>query len=477
MQNSLNICEQSFLLKLKAIVGSNNVVTNKTELEEFLQEKRGNFKGKSCVAVTPTNKTQVAEIVKLCNSLNVKIVTQGGNSSLVGSTVSDKNELILSLKKINKITDIKGSDFTIIADAGVKLKTLQEECKKHNLFFPFDIPSREICTLGGLASTNAGGINALKYGVFKDMVQGVEVVLADGTIINDLHSNKKRNIGASLSPLFLGAEGLNGVILSLSLKCLPLKQNELSFVASSCNVKCLLEFYSFVYTNLFDFIESFELMNKSAFLSGLKCAKITDIEQNILESNWVAIIKLTTSNKFIDLSEITKKTLKDFKNKNVKIIENTKQANKVWQARNLIHKGQKEQYKHSFKHDLAVPISKIQDLIVKGSNSCKEINQNLVPLLFGHAGDGNIHFNLCTNENLSNDAKNDIFTKLKEKLFATTIELGGTFSAEHGIGLLNKDFLLKYHSKHNEILLKIKDTLDSKHTLNNGKTVVKLWNF
>ncbi len=464
---------ENIINEFKKIVGEKNIVLDPKNLQDFLLEKRGNFTSKGKIALLPESTLQVSKVLKFCYENNIKVVVQGGNSSLVGSTVSNEDEVILSLKKLDTIESIDNKDLAIIANAGVKLKTLQNKCEENSLYFPFDIPSREVCTLAGLASTNAGGITALRYGVFKDLVQGLEIVLADGSVINDLHANKKRNIGLNLSALFLGTEGINGVITKLSLKCIPLHKKEISIAVFSHNVEDILKFYRFCHGSFFDFIESFELMNKEAFLAGKKASSIdennftADFENN----NFIALIKLTTRNEHINLKEICNKSLKQSNCSAKYLILEPNQASYTWQVRSLIHAGQKEFFTHSFKHDIAVPLSKIANIIEQGSFICNNIDKSLKPLLFGHVGDGNLHFNVCTNKVLQDNKKQEIKTKLREEIFKASLNLGGTFSAEHGIGLLNKDYLVKYHKNHNNIMVKIKKILDSKSILNNGKTV------
>ncbi len=464
---------ENIINEFKNIVGSHNVVLDSKSLKEFLLERRGNFISKGEIALLPESTLQVSKVLRFCYENGIKVVVQGGNSSLVGSTVSNKNEVILSLKNMTTIESISNKDLTIVASSGVLLKTLQEKCQKQGLFFPFDIPSREICTLAGLASTNAGGITALRYGVFKDLVQGLEVVLADGDIINDLHTNKKRNIGLNLSSLFLGTEGINGVITKLSLKCIPLHKKEISLVFASDNASDILEFYSFIHDSFFDFLESFELMNKEAFKTGKKASSLNKkVFTNDFETkDFIALIKLTTRNKHINLKEICNKSLKQSDYSAKYLILEPMQEQNAWKVRSSIHAGQKEFFTHSFKHDIAVPLSKIAAIIKQGTFICKNIDESLKPLLFGHVGDGNLHFNICTNKVLQDDEKQEIRTKLREEIFKASLNLGGTFSAEHGIGLLNKDYLAKYHKDHNNIMIKIKSILDDKNILNNGKTV------
>ena len=463
------------LQKLKNALGPKGWIEDKEIIEPYLLEERGLFRGESSLLLKPQNTEEVSKILKLCNKYNIKIVPQGGRTGLCGGTIPSENgqEIILSLERMNKIKDLNEANFTITVDAGCILNNIQNIADEKNFLFPLSLASEGSCTIGGNLSTNAGGINVLRYGMARDLVLGIEVVLANGEIWSNLTSLRKDNRGYDLKQLFIGSEGTLGIITSAVLKLFPAPRNIETALFAIPNTDAAIELLGLARNASADLLNAYELVSRIGMEMVIK--HIPGAKEPIKDKyEWYVLIEFSSSSKnnlrqqMEDLFELAlnKKIVLDGV-----IAESTQQRKDLWVLRDGLNEAQKPEG-GSIKHDISVPINNVSKFIDSASKCVKKFIPSSRVVAFGHIGDGNIHFNIS--QPLKQD-KNEFLNKWNDvnKLVFDIVEsLNGSFSAEHGIGKLKRKELQTYNPKIEIDLMKsIKSTFDPNNILNPGKVL------
>ena len=463
------------LQKLKNTLGPKGWIEDKEIIEPYLLEERGLFRGESSLLLKPQNTEEVSKILKLCNKYNIKIVPQGGRTGLCGGTIPSENgqEIMLSLERMNKIKDLNEANFTITVEAGCILNNIQNIADEKNFLFPLSLASEGSCTIGGNLSTNAGGINVLRYGMARDLVLGIEVVLANGEIWSNLTSLRKDNRGYDLKQLFIGSEGTLGIITSAVLKLFPAPRNIETALFAIPNTDAAIELLGLARNASADLLNAYELVSRIGMEMVIK--HIPGAKEPIKDKyEWYVLIEFSSSSKnnlrqqMEDLFELAlnKKIVLDGV-----IAESTQQRKELWVLRDGLNEAQKPEG-GSIKHDISVPINNVSKFIDSASKCVKKFIPSSRVVAFGHIGDGNIHFNIS--QPLKQD-KNEFLNKWNDvnKLVFDIVEsLNGSFSAEHGIGKLKRKELQTYNPKIEIDLMKsIKSTFDPNNILNPGKVL------
>ena len=463
------------LQKLKNTLGPKGWIEDKEIIEPYLLEERGLFRGESSLLLKPKNTEEVSKILKLCNEHNIKVVPQGGRTGLCGGTIPSENgqEIMLSLERMNKIKDLNEANFTITVDAGCILNNIQNIADEKNFLFPLSLASEGSCTIGGNLSTNAGGINVLRYGMARDLVLGIEVVLANGEIWSNLTSLRKDNRGYDLKQLFIGSEGTLGIITSAVLKLFPAPRNIETALFAIPNTDAAIELLGLARNASADLLNAYELVSRIGMEMVIK--HIPGAKEPIKDKyEWYVLIEFSSSSKnnvrqqMEDLFELAlnKKIVLDGV-----IAESTQQRKELWVLRDGLNEAQKSEG-GSIKHDISVPINNVSKFIDSASKCVKKFIPSSRVVAFGHIGDGNIHFNIS--QPLKQD-KNEFLNKWNDvnKLVFDIVEsLNGSFSAEHGIGKLKRKELQTYNPKIEIDLMKsIKSTFDPNNILNPGKVL------
>ena len=463
------------LQKLKNTLGPKGWIEDKEIIEPYLLEERGLFRGESSLLLKPQNTEEVSKILKLCNKYNIKIVPQGGRTGLCGGTIPSENgqEIILSLERMNKIKNLNEANFTITVEAGCILNNIQNIADEKKFLFPLSLASEGSCTIGGNLSTNAGGINVLRYGMARDLVLGIEVVLANGEIWSNLTSLRKDNRGYDLKQLFIGSEGTLGIITSAVLKLFPAPRNIETALFAIPNTDAAIELLGLARNASADLLNAYELVSRIGMEMVIK--HIPGAKEPIKDKyEWYVLIEFSSSSKnnlrqqMEDLFELAlnKKIVLDGV-----IAESTQQRKDLWVLRDGLNEAQKPEG-GSIKHDISVPINNVSKFIDSASKCVKKFIPSSRVVAFGHIGDGNIHFNIS--QPLKQD-KNEFLNKWNDvnKLVFDIVEsLNGSFSAEHGIGKLKRKELQTYNPKIEIDLMKsIKSTFDPNNILNPGKVL------
>ena len=459
--------------KFRKIVGNKNVITDKNDMQKYLKEWRGVYTGVAGAIVKPKSTKEVSNILKFAYRKNISCIPQGGNTGLVGGQIPfNRDHIVISLERLNKIREINPTDQSVTVEAGLILSDLQKKCDENNLIFPLSLASEGSCSLGGNIASNAGGVAVLYYGNTRELVMGLEVVLSDGSIINNLKTLIKDNTGYSIKDLFVGSEGTLGVITAATLKVFPKPKNIYTALLSINSPKQSIEILNYIRNNLSIPLTAFELMNN--FSIELVNKHMDKASIPIEKFKWLILVEFSS----IEVSKNEKDKIENLLNeilhqnlaKDIFISQSLKQAKDMWYIRESISEAQKKEG-GSIKNDISIPIKDISKFINNAEKISKEVIPGSRSVIFGHIGDGNIHFNISQPVKSDKDKFLKKDKKLRKKINDLTIELNGSISAEHGIGLTKKADLKKYMKKDVELFKLIKKSLDPKNIMNPGKII------
>lgn len=459
--------------KFRKIVGNKNVITDKNDMQKYLKEWRGVYTGVAGAIVKPKSTEEVSNILKFAYRKNISCIPQGGNTGLVGGQIPfNKNHIVISLERLNKIREINPTDQSVTVEAGLILSDLQKKCDENNLIFPLSLASEGSCSLGGNIASNAGGVAVLYYGNTRELVMGLEVVLSDGSIINNLKTLIKDNTGYSIKDLFIGSEGTLGVITAATLKVFPKPKNTYTALLSVDSPKQSIEILNYIRNNLSIPLTAFELMNN--FSIELVNKHMDKASIPIEKFKWLILVEFSSievsKNEKDKIENLLSEILHQNLAKDIFISQSSKQAKDMWYIRESISEAQKKEG-GSIKNDISIPIKDISKFI----NNAEKISKKVIPgsrsVIFGHIGDGNIHFNISQPVKSDRDKFIKKDKKLRKKINDLTIELNGSISAEHGIGLTKKADLKKYMKKDVELFKLIKKSFDPKNIMNPGKII------
>ena len=460
--------------KLQAIVGVEHVLSGE-QAAPYYKDWRGRYAGTAEAVVFPVDTAQVSAVVALCAKKKVAIVPQGGNTSLCGGSVplNEGRQVVVNLSRMNKILDVDASNHTMTVQAGCTLLAARATAEYHNCLFPLGLTAiAEHCEIGGNISTNAGGISVLRYGSMRDMVLGLEVVMPDGQVWNGLRSLRKDNTGYDLKQLFIGAEGTLGIVTAAVLKLQPRPQTTVTAMVAVGNVTSATRLLELIRESCGNALSGFELMSRNCIEMVLK--HVPDVSEPFdTQYPWYLLIHLSDVSKSV-VQDTLRNTVTTFTSPrfDYQITADAKVAETWWKIRRNISEAQKREGL-SIKHDVSVPVSRVAQFILHADASLKNAYPGVRILAFGHMGDGNIHYNVS----LSDKHKNILFIAAQEhnvnKLVYEVIrELGGSISAEHGIGQLKRDTIRDYKDPVElEMMRTIKRALDPQGLMNPGKVI------
>ena len=430
-----------------------------------LSEWRDKYFGQTPIMLTPRNTNEVVQSVKICGQYDLKIMPQGGNTGLVGGN-TPQGEVLLSLKKMTAIRDINPVASSIIIEAGATVQSLHDAVDPHDKIFPMLISSQGSCTVGGILSTNAGGNHVLKYGTTKELVFGVEAVLADGRIFNGLTNLRKDNTGYDINHLLLGAEGTLGIITAASLKLFPKPKYVQRAIIAVESAAAAVELLSPLRAG--GRLSMFEVMPEIGYRA------VTDninAARDVFSSAhpWYILADWETDGPQ-DGQELVETLLAPFlDNHSIKdtiIAQSEHHAQSLLSIRENMSAGQKF-LGGSVKHDITVPIDKIPEFLRLADAKVLDIIPNCRPVGFGHFGDGNIHYNIAQPIGAEREDFLKNWDALSQPIFDIVDELGGSISAEHGIGIMKKDDLARRADPVKLALMRaIKTALDPDNMMN-----------
>ncbi len=458
--------------RLKEIVGPTGWATDPDVLAPHLLEQRGILRGKALIMVMPASTEQVSRIVAACAQSGTALIPQGGNTSLCAGAIPDDSgdQVLLSLSRLNAIRSIDPGDFSLVVEAGCILANVQNAAAEVNRIFPLSLSAEGSCQIGGSLSTNAGGINVLRYGTARQQVLGLEVVLADGTIWNGLRSLRKDTAGYDMKQVFLGSEGTLGIITAATLKMCPNPGNIATAWVAMDSAQHAVQLLASVREQLSDQVLAFELMSD-------RCLRfvrrhVPDVTLPFDDDHpWHVLLDVAIADRQEILEGVLAAAIEDGNAVDAIIAKNTNESEKFWRIRHSISEAQRPEGAN-LKHDIAVPISQIDTFLTRG----QALLENMMPearlVAFGHVGDGNLHYNVA--QPAGADAREFVESgkELSEAIYELVDQLDGSFSAEHGVGIRKKALLAQYRGAAEiELMRTLKRALDPQNILNPGKVI------
>jgi FAD/FMN-containing dehydrogenase len=471
-ETSVTASVAAALDKIRAAVGLKGIVEDPGAMEPYLAEQRGLFRGAARLVVRPGSTGEVAEVVRLAAQAHLPIVPQGGNTGLCGGCVSERDAILLNLGRMNRVRALDPVDYTITVEAGVILADIQKVAEAADRLFPLSLGAEGSCEIGGNLSTNAGGIAVLRYGNTRDLCLGLEVVLPDGQIWDGLRSLRKDNTGYDLKQLFIGAEGTLGIITAATLKLFPRPREVETAFLGLARASDAMALFARARTASSDQLTAFELIPRI----GLEFAQhhVAGIVDPLRAPHaWYVLLEVSSSRDQSHLRQSLETLLGELVE--ARLVEDGTIAGSAQQGRQLwrIREGMVEAQKFeggSIKHDVSVPVSRVAECIERMTAAVEVISRDCRPVAFGHVGDGNIHFNVS--QPLGADTKAFLaqWEHVNEVVHGVVYEMGGSISAEHGIGILKRDELPRYKSAVAiDLMRSVKRALDPNGIMNPGK--------
>jgi FAD/FMN-containing dehydrogenase len=467
--------------RLKDVVGPKGWTSDPAEMAPHLLEERGHYRGRAALLLRPAATAEVAAIVKVCAETGTALVPQGGNTGMMGGATPFEHggEVLLCLSRLNRIRKLDALNYTMTVEAGCVLANIQKAADDADRLFPLSLGAEGTCQIGGNLSTNAGGVQVLRYGMARDLVLGLEVVLADGRVWDGLRSLRKDNTGYDLKQLFLGAEGTLGIITAAVLKLFPRpREVETAFVAVR-GPAAAIELLARVRAGTGDAVTAFELISRTALDMVLR--HIPGTSDPLAERHdWYVLIECSSGDSGGGLKDALEKALEAALEAgflhDAALATSVEQAKAMWRLRESITEAQKPEG-GSIKHDVSVPVSAVAELIAEGSAAVARAIPGIRPVAFGHVGDGNIHFNVSQPAHESKDGPERAaflarWEEINRIVHDIVARMGGSISAEHGIGRRKVGELVHYKSPLEiELMRTLKRTLDPQNILNPGKVV------
>ena len=464
------------LERFGAILGPLGVVTDPSALEPHVVDWRGRTRGATLAVLRPATTAEVAQAVRLCAELGIGIVPQGGNTGQCAAAIPspDGREVVLSLGRMNRIRAIDEHNNTLIAEAGCVLKNLQDAAAQVDRLFPLSLGAEGSCQIGGNLATNAGGTAVLRYGNAREMVLGLEVVLPNGAIWDGLRGLRKDNTGYDLKQLFLGAEGTLGVITAAVLKLHPKPKASATAFAAVQSPRAAVELLNMFRARCGDRVAGFEIISRLCIdLLRKHIPKYPDPLPQRYE--WYLLCELTDTLASTDLDAVMEETLSAATQAGLVldavIAASQAQASTLWRMREEVPEANRMEGPW-VRHDVSVPVSRIPELIEHGTRALQEHFPGVRVVAFGHIGDGNIHFNATAAHGAAAEAfiarQKDVY----EIVHTLVMALGGSFSAEHGIGLVKVHEMARYKSAIElEMMHTLKRAFDPQGIMNPGKVL------
>jgi FAD/FMN-containing dehydrogenase len=461
---------------LGTLLGEGGVLTDPARIAPMLSDHRALYRGRALAVVAPADTAAVSRVLAFCNEHRIGVVPQGGNTSYCGGATPDASggQVLMSLARLDRVRGIDIDNYTMVAEAGCVLAKLQAAAADADRYLPLSLGSEGSCMLGGNLSTNAGGLNVIRYGMARELVLGLEVVLADGRVLETLTGLRKDNTGYDVKSLFLGAEGTLGIITAACLKLYPPPRSRATAFVALRDPAAAVALLGALRAASGDCVSSFELIPRIGV--ELTMRHIPGVSEPIdTRSGWYALCELSTSRPNEPLDAVLEQSLGAAYESgavlDASIALDERQRQMFWRLRESIPEAQRQDGA-SLKHDISVPVSKVPRFIeVAGAWVAENVPQGVL-VAYGHLGDGNLHFNINQKAGTQPSELRAAEQKTRRAIHDLVREFGGSFSAEHGIGQLKVSELERYASPVElDLMRTLKRALDPHGIMNPGKVL------
>lgn len=462
---------------LKSLVGPSGYVQEEGDMDKYLVDVRGAFHGRAALVLKPANTQEVAAAVRVCAQAGVPIVPQGGNTGLCGGAIPDASAsaVVISLERMRAIRCVDVANSSMTLEAGVVLAQAQAAAGDHGLLLPLSLGAEGSCQIGGTIATNAGGHHVRKYGSMRNLVLGIEAVLPDGTVLDACRSLRKDNMGFDLKQLFIGSEGTLGIVTAASLKLFPLPREKVTVLAAVGSLEAAIACFNALQSAFAAELAVCELMSASCLV--LAARNVPGARTPFAASHaWTLLLEWEGEGRLGDRVEealsdlILREMIED-----VIVAASLGDAARLWHLREAIVEAERIE-QGSAKHDIAIPISAIPAFVAQAETELEQMMPGVRPQVFGHLGDGNLHFNLVRPADLGRQPFLDAVGPLTAYIHEQAIRCHGTVSAEHGIGQSKVADLERYRGGAEIALMaRIKHALDPLGIMNPGKVIRPGW--
>ncbi len=454
--------------RLADVVGPKGVMQDVREQEPYLKEWRDRWHGATPLLLRPKNTEEVSRILAIAIETETTIVPQSGNTGLVGGQIPTNGEVLVSLDRMTRVMSVDAVDYSITVEAGATLRSVQDAAAAVDRFFPLSLASEGSCRIGGNLSTNAGGLNVLAYGNARELCLGLEVVLADGRVLNLQKSLRKDNTGYDLKHIFIGAEGTLGIITAATLKLFPRPQRYETAFAALHSVEAALKLLSLAKLHSGNRVVGFELMPELGIQFAVK--HMNNRRPIDTVAPWYVLFEIA------DAQTGTMQTILEVASESGDILDatiaqNDTQRNELWSMRENLSESQKYEG-GSIKHDVSVPISALPAFIAEAATAVERFMPESRLCCFGHMGDGNMHFNVSQPVGMDKQKYLSRWHEMNRIVHDVVKTYQGSFGAEHGIGVLKREDMLHYKSAIElDVMRSLKHALDPKGILNPGRVL------
>ena len=465
-----------------SVLDDNDILHQQNDMAPHLTDWRGQFDGSAQGVLFPRSTEQVAQVMAIADEQNITIVPQGGNTGLVGGGIPDKSgqSIVLSLTKMNKVRELSIQNRSMIVEAGCILQELHKTTEEHNLYFPLNLAAKGSCTIGGNLSTNAGGVNVVRYGNTRDLCLGIEVVLLGGRVMNLLSPLRKDNTGYDLKHLFIGSEGTLGIITAASCKLFSLPKVRVTALAGIRDIDSGVELLSQLQTKSGEQVEAFELMPAS--LLEIIFKQFPDIPRPLSPlPEFMVLMEIASSDEkdgqpdktgeiplYSIMENFLAKAFEDGLVNDATLAQNESQRQQLWDIREHAPESTKRE-STPINTDISVCRSELSAFYNKATEEVRKVCTRTRICGYGHMGDGNLHFNLIEAEG-GDSGWEQKREALKDAIYIALDKIGGSISAEHGIGQMKVDQLQQVKDPIAlEMMAQLKRLFDPKGLLNPGK--------
>jgi FAD/FMN-containing dehydrogenase len=446
-------------------------IINGADREPLLREWRDRWQGQSPLIVAPASTSAVAQVVAFCAENNLPIVPQGGNTGLVGGQVP-QGEILVSTKRLRAIRDVDPAGSTMTVEAGVTLHEVRTAAEEVQRLFPLSIGSEGSCQLGGILSTNAGGVNVLRYGSMRDLVLGLEVVLPDGRVWSGLNALRKNNTGYDLKQLFIGAEGTLGLVTAAVLKLFPIPQESVTALVAVPSVASALDLLALAQARSGGQVAAFELMSDRTV--GLVAKHFPALAPPFEATAPYYVLAEFTAGRRGALGTLVEELLAEAIEAGQVIdgviAANTRQSGDLWALRHNASEAMKREPSYCVKCDVSVPLARLPAFLERADTAVARAAPGARVIAFGHVGDGNVHYDILGPVEGDDAHWRDRSAEMERLVHDIVMDEGGSFSAEHGIGMLKRDELGERKSAVElDLMRAVKSAIDPKGLMNPGK--------